>query len=237
VTATLLPATLRTLANLRDVGGLRTDDGRVVRSGVLLRSDAPQIGDAGFPAPRPSTVIDLRSAEEIDVAVHPLAAVADVHHVALGESLHPERVAATPAAERDLAWAYRLIVLEATAELARIVRIVASASGPVLVHCAAGKDRTGIVVAVLLRAAGVRRDDVMADYLRTNDNLERLWARLEAAGAHLPSNSDALSGVDARVLAAALDEFERHEGGIRGHLLAHGTSPADLDTLVSRLVR
>jgi hypothetical protein len=77
----------------------------------------------------------------------------------------------------------------------------------------------------------------MADYLRTNDNLERLWARLEAAGAHLPSNSDALSGVDARVLAAALDEFERHEGGIRGHLLAHGTSPADLDTLVSRLVR
>jgi hypothetical protein len=41
VTASLLPATLRTLANLRDVGGLRTDDGRVVRSGVLLRSDAP----------------------------------------------------------------------------------------------------------------------------------------------------------------------------------------------------
>jgi hypothetical protein len=39
------------------------------------------------------------------------------------------------------------------------------------------------------------------------------------------------------VLAAALDEFERHEGGIRGHLLAHGTSPADLDTLVSGLVR
>jgi protein-tyrosine phosphatase len=147
-------------------------------------------------------VIDLRSRKEIDVAVHPLAAVADVHHVALGESLHPERVAATPAAERDLAWAYRLIVLEATAELARIVRIVASASGPVLVHCAAGKDRTGIVVAVLLRAAGVRRDDVMADYLRTNDNLERLWARLTAAGAHLPSNSDALFGVDARVLAA-----------------------------------
>jgi hypothetical protein len=236
VTASLLPADLRTLANLRDVGGLRTDDGRAVRSGVLLRSDAPRPGDAAIPAPHPSTVIDLRSAKEIDGTVHPLDAVADVHHVGLGESLAPERVAVTPAEERDLAWAYRLIVLEATAELARIVRIVASASGPVLVHCAAGKDRTGIVVAVLLRAAGVRRDEVMADYLRTNDNLDRLWARLAAAGAHLPSNSDALFGVDARVLAAALDELERHEGGIRGHLLAHGTTPADLDRVATRLV-
>lgn len=230
-----MPAELRTLTNLRDVGGLRTGDGRTVRPGVLLRSDAPRPGDRPLPHPRPTTVIDLRSAAEIQGARHPLDGAAQVHHVGLGESLNPERIAA-PEISHDLAWAYRLIVRETTAELARIVRIVGSSTGPVLVHCAAGKDRTGIVVGVLLRAVGVRREEVVADYLRTNDNLDRIWARLIASGAHLPANNDGLVGVDAAVLGSALEEFEEHEGGIRGHLLAHGTTDADLAALDARLL-
>ena len=231
---------LGTPANLRDVGGLTTADGRLLRSGTLLRSDAPQPGDR-LPVV-PATVVDLRSEAETRGRTHPLAGVAEVHAVPLGTSLAPEVIAATPEAERDLAWMYRLLVREAAGELAGIVRLFAHAPGPVLVHCAAGKDRTGIVVAVALRLVGVPREQVVADYLRTNDNLAGLLARLEAAGAHLPALSDGtldpqtLLGVDEGALTAALAELERHPGGVHGHLLAHGATAADLDALTARLV-
>jgi hypothetical protein len=104
----------------------------------------------------------------------------------------------------------------------------------VLVHCAAGKDRTGIVVATVLTLVGVPREQVLADYLRTNENLEHLLARLEAAGRHLPAVSKRLLGVDAAALTAVLDEMESHPDGIRGHLVSHGADPADLDAIVAR---
>ncbi|MCE0766300.1 tyrosine-protein phosphatase [Pseudonocardia kujensis] len=232
--STSLPPDLRTPANLRDVGGLPTIDGRRVRAGVYLRSDAPQPGDRTPLVP--GTVIDLRSRVETRGLAHPLAGVSDVHEVPLGVSLAPDLVAATPTADRDLAWAYRLLVTEATAELARIIRIVARSRGPVLVHCAAGKDRTGIVTAVVLGVVGVPREHVLADYLRTNENLERLWARLEAGGVPLPGDVQGLFGVDRAALEAVLDAMEARPGGLRGHLLAHGTDPDDLDLLTRRLV-
>ncbi|WP_433502177.1 tyrosine-protein phosphatase [Pseudonocardia halophobica] len=225
---------LRIPANLRDVGGLPTADGRHVRAGEYLRSDAPQPGDLTTVVP--GTVVDLRSTAETRGLAHPLTGVADVHAVPLGAALAPDVVAATPADERDLAWVYRLLVTEASAELARIVRIVARSRGPVLVHCAAGKDRTGIVTAVVLGVVGVSREHVVADYLRTNENLDRLWARLEAAGAPLPADVRGLLGVDRAALEAVLDEMEAHPSGLRGHLLAHGTDPDDLDLLTRRLV-
>ncbi|MFR9804588.1 tyrosine-protein phosphatase [Pseudonocardia sp. RS010] len=229
-----LPFALRTPANLRDVGGLPTIDGRRLRAGEYLRSDAPQPGDLGTPAP--GTVVDLRSRAETRGLSHPLAEIADVHEVPLGASLAPEVVAATPADRRDIAWAYRLLVTEAAPALARILRIVARSRGPVLVHCAAGKDRTGIVTAVVLGAVGVPREHVVADYLRTNENLTRLWARLEATGVPLPDDVAGLVGVDGAALEAVLDDMDAHPGGLRGHLLAHGTDPDDLDLLARRLV-
>ncbi|MCE3553899.1 tyrosine-protein phosphatase [Pseudonocardia sp. RS11V-5] len=82
-----------------------------MRAGEYLRSDAPQPGDRATFVPR--TVVDLRSRDETRGLDHPLAAVAEVHEVPLGVSLAPDVVAATPAGERDLAWAYRLLVTEA----------------------------------------------------------------------------------------------------------------------------
>ncbi|MHA6795022.1 tyrosine-protein phosphatase [Pseudonocardia bannensis] len=227
-------------ANLRDVRGLRTDDGRIVRRGVLYRSDAPQPHDAvpaDVPVWPPATVIDLRSALEIGGAVHPLDADGTaVHHIGLGAGLVPEVVAAVPREQRDLTWAYRQLMGDATAEIAGIVRLIATAPGPALVHCAAGKDRTGLVIAVLLRTVGVRRAEVRADYLRTNDNLDRLWARLEAAGAPMPADEDALLGVEAAALDSVLDDLEGHPGGLTGWLVRHGTDPDDLRRLGERLI-
>ncbi len=222
-------------ANLRDLRGLRTDDGRIVRRGVLYRSEALRSRDIGaddvaiWP---PTTVIDLRAAAEY-FAPHPLDVEGTVvHSIPLGTSLAP----ALAGPDRPgFAVAYRHLAKDASEEIARIVGIVARADGPVLVHCTAGKDRTGIVVAVLLRAVGVRRDDVLADYLRTEANLPRLWAALNAAGVPSPRNA-ALLGVQADALEGVLDEIDATEGGAAGWLVEHGADPADIAQLATRLL-
>ncbi|GAA3236449.1 tyrosine-protein phosphatase [Pseudonocardia petroleophila] len=224
-------------ANLRDVRGLRTDDGRIVRRGVLYRSELPLSGTAASASVAvwpPSDVIDLRVPGE-DPAPHRLDRPGTtVHSVPMGADLAPA-LAAERSTGDDLAEAYRILARDAAGSIAHIAGVVASSSGPVLVHCTAGKDRTGVVVAVLLSAVGVRRADVLADYLRTEANLPQLWATLRAAGIHEPRNR-ALMGVQAAALEAVLDEVEAHEGGAAGWLAAHGVDDAVLARLSDRLL-
>ncbi len=224
-------------ANLRDVRGLRTDDDRIVRRAVLYRSEVPLFGPArrgiAVASWPPATVIDLRSPAEV-LARHPLAGVATVHEVPLGTSLAPT-LAAAQTDDPDLTGAYRHLVHEAGAAVARIVALVATGPGPVLVHCTAGKDRTGIVVAALLRAIGVRRADIVTDYLRTEPNLPRLWSTLRAAGLPEPPNP-ALLGVQATALEAVLDEIESAPGGAAGWVIGRGTHLNQLRALRRRLL-
>lgn len=222
--------------NLRDVHGLRTTDGRTVRTGVLYRSEMPRPAAARpteVPHWPPTTVIDLRLPPERRTR-HPLDGPGTVVHTAMIgiPAVAPDTSEPT---DPDLTWIYQHLLPSVGDEIARIVRIVANAPGPVLVHCTVGKDRTGLVVSLLLRAVGVRREDVLADYLRTGDDLPRLWTALNAAGVGTPHNP-AMAGVDRAALVAVLDEVEAAPGGIVGWLNARDVTEGDLQRLADRLL-
>ena len=150
--------------NLRDIGHLPACDGRVVAPHRVLRSAVPaadDVGPEGLTWP-PAVVIDLRSPGESE-AVHPLAGHgARVVNLPLLSALRPG------AAPVDTLHALYLVMLdEASAHLVELVREVGTASGTILIHCAAGKDRTGVSIALLLRLIGVPRRHVVDDYLLT----------------------------------------------------------------------
>jgi hypothetical protein len=122
--------------------------------------------------------------------------------------------------------------------VAAAVRAIARAPGGVLVHCAAGKDRTGVVVALALEAAGVSRDDVVADYLRTAERIEAIIARLGTS----PTYANEVDPADAQRHAPVPGTMERllalvdeRHGGAEGWLRSNGLTDDDLARLRARL--
>jgi protein-tyrosine phosphatase len=120
------------------------------------------------------------------------------------------------------------------------VREIAQADGAVLVHCAAGKDRTGVVVALALDASGVPRELITSDYLATRERIDQIIARLVSSETyraelegHDPQDHAPVSGTMERVLELV---DERH-GGAAAFLAAHGLTDAELERLRSRLTR
>jgi protein-tyrosine phosphatase len=118
------------------------------------------------------------------------------------------------------------------------VRTIARADGAVLVHCAAGKDRTGVVVALALDAAGVDRERIVGDYLATRERIDAIVARLVSSSTyraelegHDPQQHAPIVGTMERVLELVDERF----GGAAAWLAAHGLSDSDLKRLRRRL--
>ncbi|MDN2502179.1 tyrosine-protein phosphatase, partial [Nocardia nova] len=115
-----------------------------------------------------------------------------------------------------------------------MARSLARGDGAVLVHCAAGKDRTGWAVATLLRAVGVTEDDVLADYLLSNEAVESLAADVARnSGESLPP---ALLGVSIEYLAAGTEAMHRHYGTLDAYLEAIGITPQLRAALHTRML-
>ncbi len=225
----------RQLANFRDLGGLPLAAGGVTQAGVLYRSDALYPGDArpaAAPAWPPATVIDLRSPGE-SAAGYSWPAEVTVHRIPLlrraavvtGGREH----ASGPGPRRPVSLeSLYLAMLQAVPDrLASLVGLAASSTGPVLVHCAAGKDRTGVAVAVLLLAAGVEPAAVVADYTATAARMTALLDRLQGLGRRLPVDVDVhseLLGAPAEAITAVTDRLLAWPGGPAGWLAGHGGS-------------
>ena len=174
--------------NVRDVGGLRAGTGRV-RSGVLLRGDHLEDLTASGAAHLCDVVglraiVDLRSPLEEPVAGAWMdGRVIDRLHLPLIDMTRSVDGYRLPDGELDLVAIYRVTLDGAGSLLAQILRFVVSVERtPALVHCAAGKDRTGVLCALILDALGVRHDDVVADYEATNRavNLEGIIEQASA---------------------------------------------------------
>jgi protein tyrosine/serine phosphatase len=118
------------------------------------------------------------------------------------------------------------------------MRAIASAEGATLVHCAAGKDRTGVVIALALDAAGTARDEIVADYLASAERIEQIAERLRSS----PTYRAELEGRHAREMAPVAGTMERfleivdeRMGGAAGWLASNGLEPAELERLRTRL--
>ena len=236
------------LRNLRDVGGVRTLDGRWVARGRLYRSDAPVPGDSSpalEPWP-PRTVVDLRSPGEALASEHPLAAAGTtIVSVPLFGELDPRGLGGERGLEApDLPTIYGRVLEASAHNLARVVEIVASSPGPVLLHCAAGKDRTGVATAVTLSAVGVGRNAIIADYLRTEESLDGLMERLVLGWSDsrrdellhtLTATRPDLMQAPAAAIETVLETLGSWPGGTAAWLSEHGVSPETLAALRDRL--
>jgi len=203
------PATLTNAPNFRDLGGVSTRDGRRVRHGELFRSgvldalddtDRSVLKGLGL-----RTVIDLRGDDERSQRPNALpGGLVELHHAVTDVSAHPQAIIERIArGEVDglgapmLRAGNRHFVQEQAHRFGEVVRLLFDARRrPAVVHCTAGKDRTGFTVACVLWSLGVEHDVVVADYLRTNEvMLERHERTLADAAAR---------GIDVEPLEAML---------------------------------
>lgn len=236
--------------NVRDLGGLPTIDGRTTRQGVLLRSDnlqdltpqdVKQLADI-------STVIDLRTGAEVEITGPGPLRQAGVKHRHLdliphgfdGRSELVERtIPDETAGEHAMDHYYIDYVRDAPHAIAEALRTIAAGPGAVVVHCAAGKDRTGVVVAIALSLVGVTRDAVIEDYARSGDRIEQIRDRL--LGTDLYATDIARRSLDSMVPHAGnmerfLDRVDREYAGMHGLAMSIGFDEESVARLSRRLI-
>ncbi|QLY32867.1 tyrosine-protein phosphatase [Nocardia huaxiensis] len=228
--------------NYRDAGGLRTTGGAKVRDGVLLRSAQLSRLDAAGHATLlqlgVTDVHDLRGLAEIDYIGHDSLPEGVRLHITPFDS----RMGETPPHEaRRNVTAYNHMLevygqFPALPEAHTAIRALAESvlKGTALVHCAAGKDRTGWAVATLLRAVDVTEEDVYADYLLSNDAVPTLRSFMtDAINEEL---SDDLLGVKPEYLEAATNSMLSMYGDVPGYLAEIGIDAQTHAALRTRLL-
>lgn len=209
--------------NVRDLGGLRTVDGHTVRRGRILRGDYPAYveTDAAWTGLALRTVVDLRRGAE--------AAFECVDWAGHGVAYHRFPLSAGGADSWHAR--YPAYLTHSPDAVVAAVRTVLDPRGhAVLFHCAAGKDRTGVVAAIVLALLGVDRADIVADYLLTDQALADILARLtsmEPYAAVLGPGAHDEQRPRAEYLHALLDHLDAH-GGAETWCRTHGLSPEEI---------
>lgn len=235
--------------NVRDLGGHPTEDGRTTRFGAVVRADSIRhLSDAGWEALLGygvSRIVDLRLYSELAVDPPRELAVEVVHVPLMPELDHEEwsEIDAVGDAAPDAATATRVVYLEFLerfrARFGEAVAAVAEAPpGTVVVHCFGGKDRTGLVVALLLRLAGVGRETIGTDYAVSGVNLRELTdAWIADADEELERERRTRIGeAPAAAMVAVLEELERRYGSVRGYLAGADVEPRTMDAAAARLL-
>jgi protein tyrosine/serine phosphatase len=227
--------------NVRDVGGLATADGVPIRAGALIRADSlERLTDDGIAAVRAAgivRIVDLRNVDEAEAGVHPFRDATELYRLIplIDPAREPER---DKSSERTLAAIYQSSLVRNAKSIVEGVAAVADApDGAVLVHCFAGKDRTGMVVALALSVAGVSDEEIAADYAYSDECLQEWNVSMLAEITDEALRRKAMDRMSARpeTMLALLDFARTRYGGAAQYLAAHGMSPEQIARLRLRL--
>jgi len=235
--------------NVRDLGGHPTEDGGETRFGSIVRADSvSRLSPEGWEALVGygiRTVIDLRGDHEREDDP-PGELPVEVRHVPFLEASEPEweliadelerlDELSVPEATRE---AYVIFLERFKPNVGAAFRAVAEApEGGVVVHCVGGKDRTGLLTALLLHVAGVPTEEIAADYALSEERLRpRHEAWLEAAETDAERRRlERITQTPPEVISGVFEELERRHGSVEAYLLSAGVSERDLDLARSRL--
>jgi protein-tyrosine phosphatase len=239
------------LLNVRDLGGHPTEDGGETRYDSVIRADSVRrLSDQGWAALVDygvKTIIDLRTNDEL-AADPPVELPVEVLHIPFFETDGDdwkelearfeaiERSAPdVPTATREI---YMIFLSHFDRNVAAAIRAIADApEGGVVIHCAGGKDRTGLLTALLLHVAGVDVDEIAADYALSE---ERLRPRHEEWFAEAKTEEDLerlkrMAQTPVESIKGVFDELERCYGSVEGYLRQAGLTEDELDRARARL--
>jgi protein-tyrosine phosphatase len=226
------------LHNFRDLGGYRTADGRTVRWGRLYRSDSlAKLRSTDwdrFLALGVRTVIDLRYPWETEAKGRvPESEGLDYFNFSV-EHRPYDQAEISPDLDpwRFLADRYAEVALDGAEELRQALEVIASDSGPLVFHCASGKDRTGLVAGVVLGLLGVAEDDIVADFALTELATDRLIADWQAAHPGRTLKWPGYGRAPEEIMRLFLADLAVTYGSVHDYAVQHlGVD----DTLISRL--
>ncbi|MDJ0392845.1 tyrosine-protein phosphatase [Rhodococcus sp. G-MC3] len=240
--------------NFRDVGGARTEDGRLVRNGVLFRSsELSHLDDAGrseLTSLGVRQVFDLRGDAEVrrsgvDAVPGGVTVVAVPYRGEQGDKA-PHEELLSDGGDAQLGYMLRTYtsfpsLSGAHKAIRSVVHAIGAGEGPALVHCAAGKDRAGWTIATVLRAVGVTDEHIVADFMASNDAIEPLREHVKAVwppdvNGRPVDPSDALLGVAETYYRTGLDAVTSTHGSFEGYLDAIGVTQEDLVRLRGELL-
>ncbi len=235
------------IVNFRDIGGLSTADGRPVRTGVLFRSAiltfASDLDLVRLRNLRIGHVVDLRTDEE-----QTMQGRADVgrlratlHHVSLFDRVWDSSAcSASTDPVLYLAERYDDMLANNASNVVRAIESISTSDAPTVFHCSAGKDRTGIVAALILGSLGVPDHDIVADYESTAPEMDALMSLMGSINPmfeeKMREQPAALLSAPAEAMSRTLTNLRWTDGGAEQYLLRHGLRAATLDVLRARLL-
>lgn len=252
-TSAIIPGLALPEINLRDFGGFPTKNGGGIKAGLLYRSGNLEklstenyqfISDLHI-----KTVIDFRSMEEQKKspgnfpAIQKVSLPCNIDRISrnrlrpflLRGSADDEIVAAICTVYEDMTD----LMVE---PIGRMIRIILEGGCPILIHCRAGKDRTGFAAAVIQRLMGVEEEIIIDEYLRSNEfmspkiNRAHKRLRLFTLGLLPKVNLQAAFEVRAQYLNTAFSVIDKKYGGLEGYLAAGGVSRGDLEALAGMVL-
>ncbi len=236
--------------NVRDLGGLHAGNGSVVRRGALVRADNVRtLTAAGWDALVAygiRRVVDLRLQRELEGDAAGEAPVEVVHISVLGDfdgdtlAFYDAKLDQATDAASYLAWSYCDFLERYHGKFALAVEAIADApEGGVVVHCMGGKDRTGLIAALVLRDVGVSIAEIADDYAKSEVNLEprhSAWLAAAADDEAAAHRLRMLLPTPASVMSEVLETVEARYGTVAAYLQAGGVSAEALERLRRRLL-